>query len=250
MRLKCATWEPAGYTGLGNRTANKAVVFHTNGFALPDSWNGSLLVAWEANAKADYHVGSHLQVAADGSIFQYVDSSLNIGHAYAANPFALGVETEDAGDCSKPWNAAQVASLLAICREVGVPAKLLKETASDGVGWHRQYPSWNLSNHSCPCDARQAQVTDVIIPGLEDDMGSANDFFDALDMTAASWAAIQMRLLGQRNRVLYDLDPVKYAALNRDYRADSLDYQLGWDGSGSDGQPPSAVSGTFIGTVT
>jgi hypothetical protein len=62
-----------------------------------------------------------------------------------------------------------------------VPPKLLEQTPSDGVGWHRQYDSWNLSKHSCPCDARQMQVTSEIIPGLEEEMSKSNDYFEQLE---------------------------------------------------------------------
>src|SRR5438477_8366474 len=124
MRLKCATWRPVAYKNLPPRTSNKAIVAHTNGFAAP---GGSLFSAWSANAatkpgQLNYHVGSHVQVMSNGLIEQYIDTDWQIGHAYAANSFTVGVETEDGGDCSKPWTPEQITSILAIATELGVPA--------------------------------------------------------------------------------------------------------------------------------
>jgi hypothetical protein len=178
-----ATVKLVPYVGLHRRTPRKAAVLHTNGF---DATNGSLFSGFSRNASGargpDYaHVGAHFQVKNDGSIEQYIDSDLSVGHAWDANSFAIGIETEDDGQCRKKWTDAQVDSIVALLFELGVPPKLLEQTPSDGVGWHRQYDSWNLSKHSCPCIARQLQVTSDIIPGLEEEMSKSNDYFEQLE---------------------------------------------------------------------
>jgi hypothetical protein len=165
------------------RTEHKAAVLHTNGFDAPD---GSLFSGFSKNASGGngldkLHVGAHFQVKNDGSIEQYVETDLTIGHAFAANAFAIGIETEDDGNCLKRWTVAQVESIIALLEELGVPPQRLKETPSDGFGWHRLFPSWNLSGHSCPCDTRVAQITEEIIPGLEDEVGKATEYFERLE---------------------------------------------------------------------
>jgi hypothetical protein len=183
MLSSLATVKLVPYVGLSRRTPRKAAVLHTNGF---DATNGSLFSGFSKHASgADgpkyLHVGAHFQVKNDGSIEQYVDTDKSIGHAWDANAFAIGIETEDDGHCRKKWTDAQVNAIVALLFELGVPPKLLEQTPSDGVGWHRQYDSWNLSKHSCPCDARQMQVTSEIIPGLEEEMSKSNDYFEQLE---------------------------------------------------------------------
>jgi hypothetical protein len=171
------------YVGLHARTSNKAAVLHTNGF---DATDGSLFSGFSKNASGangpeKLHLGAHFQVKNDGSIEQYVPTDLSIGHAFDANSFAIGIETEDDGQCLKSWTDEQVDSIVALLRELGVPPKLLQETASDGVGWHRKFDSWNHNNHACPCDTRQAQIESRILPELEDDMSKANEYFERLE---------------------------------------------------------------------
>jgi hypothetical protein len=109
------------------------------------------------------------------------DADLSIGHAFDANSFAIGIETEDDGHCLRRWTDAQVDSIVALLQELGVPPTVLEETPSEGVGWHRQFDSWNQSNHACPCDTRQGQIMSRILPGLEDDMSKANEYFERLE---------------------------------------------------------------------
>jgi hypothetical protein len=183
MQSNLATVKLVPYVGLSRRSPRKAAVLHTNGF---DATNGSLFSGFSRNASGangpkKLHVGAHFQIKNDGAIEQYVDTDLSIGHAWDANSFAIGIETEDDGHCRKRWTDAQVDSSVALLFELGVPPKLLEETPSDGVGWHRQYDSWNLSGHSCPCTARQLQVTSAILPGLEEEMSKSNEYFEQLE---------------------------------------------------------------------
>lgn len=166
MRSKLATWRKVPYTDLHRRAASRAVILHTNG-----GGSGSLFGYFSGNARGDHgaanrHVGAQFQVMRDGKAEQYVDTDLVIYHAYGASEWAVGIETEDDGDPSKPWTPAQVQTIIAICRELKIPGQLLKETPSDGVGWHEQYPSWNKTAHSCPGKVRERQIRDVILPAL------------------------------------------------------------------------------------
>src|SRR6266540_2803936 len=96
------------------------------------------------------------------------------GHAWDANHWTVGIETEDDGDPATPWTALQLDAIVALLKELQIPAQLLKETRSEGLGWHRQYDSWNKSNHSCPGDVRRDQIKAVVLPKLKgDDMDAA-----------------------------------------------------------------------------
>ena len=166
MRSTLAAWRKVPYTGLHKRSPRRAVVIHTNG-----GGSGSLFGWFSGNARGDHgsanrHVGAQFQVMRDGSAEQYVDTDDVIYHAYGASEWAIGIETEDDGDPSKPWTASQVGTIIRLCRELGVPGQLLKETPSDGVGWHEQYPSWNKTAHRCPGPVRERQIRDVILPAL------------------------------------------------------------------------------------
>jgi hypothetical protein len=166
-------WRPVDYHGLGQRTANRAVVLHTNGGASP---NGSLFNWFSSLARGDHgsdrtHEGSHFQVAKDGTLEQYADTSVTLGHAWDANRFAIGIETEDEGKPAQPWTAAQIDTLVRLLKELGVPPVVLPEGGGDGVGWHQLYDSWNRSAHNCPGDVKRVQIKNDVIPGLtEEDM--------------------------------------------------------------------------------
>lgn len=166
MRSQHATWKPVPYTGLHGRTPRRAVVLHTNG-----GGSGSLFGWFSGNARGYHgaenrHVGAQFQVLNSGHAEQYVDTDQVIYHAYSASEWAVGIETEDDGHPATPWTDAQLGTIIAICRELHVPAQLLKDGPSDGVGWHEQYADWNRTAHSCPGKIREQQIRDVIIPAL------------------------------------------------------------------------------------
>jgi hypothetical protein len=173
MRVSFAVWRPVDYHGLSQRTTHNAVVLHTNGGVSP---NGSLFNWFSSLARGDHgpkrlHEGSHFQVAKDGTLEQYVDTSLVLGHAWDANRFALGIETEDEGKPAQPWTDAQLDTIVRLLKELGVPPTILPEGGGDGVGWHQLHDSWNQSSHNCPGEAKRKQIQSDVIPGLtEEDM--------------------------------------------------------------------------------
>lgn len=162
MIVPFAKYEPVIRIDDGPRPhLNKALVLHTAVSGAVDLYS-----FWQGGA-AGPGVGAHFYINQSGDLYQYLDTDCRTGHAYAANDFAVGVETWDGGHPeSTPWNAYQVATILQLCRALGVPGKALLETPSDGVGYHCQYPGWNLSGHTCPDAPRILQVKTVIIPAL------------------------------------------------------------------------------------
>lgn len=164
-----ATHRPVAYSGLHARQPRRAALVHTNGGG---SDNGSLYGWWASHAngsmgRANLHIGAHFQVMRDGQVEQYVDTDLVVYHAYSASEWAVGFEVEDDGDPSRPMTAAQLASIAAICRELGIPARQVDvSSGADGIGWHSQYAAWNQSGHECPGPVRVGQVRSVLIPAL------------------------------------------------------------------------------------
>jgi hypothetical protein len=166
MRSQHATWMPVPYGGLHKRQPRRAVICHTNG-----GGSGSMFGWFSGNARGNHgaenrHVGAHFQVMKDGTVEEYVDTDYVIYHAYSASEFAVGIETEDDGHPETPWTPAQLASIVKLCRELGVPGQLLKDGPSDGVGWHEQYRDWNQTAHACPGKVREQQIRTHIIPAL------------------------------------------------------------------------------------
>lgn len=158
-----ATKRPVNYTELHKRQPFKAAILHTNGGG---SDNGSLYGWWEQQAQAGQHIGAQFQVGYK-VCEQYVDTDLVVYHAYSASEWAVGIETEDDGNPQTPWNDFQIAHIVAILHELGVPPVLLGDKPGDGIGYHQQYADWNKDGHVCPGDVRAQQITTQIIPQLK-----------------------------------------------------------------------------------
>lgn len=169
-KLKCCDWKPVPYTGLHAREKHAAAIGHTNGGGTD---KGSLYGFWVQNAKgergaANLHIGAHFQVKKVGRPEQYVDTDFVIYHAYGASEFAVGIEVEDDSNPSTPMNANQIAGIVAILKELKVPARLLTSSnPGDGLGYHEQFTAWNQSGHACPGTVRTKQWENEVIPALK-----------------------------------------------------------------------------------
>jgi hypothetical protein len=149
---------------LDRRELRRAVIVHTNGGGTD---HGSLLGWWNRRfADTGERVGAHFQVMWDGTIEQYADTDRLLNHAFAGSKFAVGIETQDDNDPSRPWTKAQIDAILDICNWLQVPKQQLAEHGGDGIGWHRLHHSWNKSNHSCPGDVRLQQLQQSVIRRL------------------------------------------------------------------------------------
>lgn len=99
----------------------------------------------------------------DGRIHQFVPlgQGFETYHAFAANLTMYGIETEDGGKPQVPisdaglWAWAQVFE--ALSSYAGFPCQVLISAGGRGLGYHRQFPLWNLSHHTCP----GASMTDM-----------------------------------------------------------------------------------------
>ncbi len=139
----------------------KAVELHTNGGGTD---HGSLFVFFN---RPGNDVAAHFQVMNDGTCEQYIDTDREAYAQFSGNAYCVSIETEDDGHPERPWTAAQLASIVALCKWVGCPPRLLKDGPSDGVGWHSQYRDNDQSGHACPGPVRIQQILHYIIPALE-----------------------------------------------------------------------------------
>ncbi len=174
---------------LDRRELRRAVIVHTNGGG---NDRGSLLGWWNSEfARTGKRIGAHFQVMWDGTIEQYADTDLLINHAFDGSRFAVGIETQDDNDPSRPWTKAQIDAILDICNWLEVPKQQLAEHGGDGIGWHRLHDSWNKSGHTCPGDVRLQQLQQSVIPRL----GLEREDLSIMDPETKKFLDDQFRLL-------------------------------------------------------
>lgn len=100
-----------------------------------------------ASADASFHnpdrgASAHFGISYDGHVVQWVDTADVAYHACRANWTGwVGIENESDPDRPDgPPTGAQIESMGAIIRWLGVPAVPASSPTSGGVGYHRQFP--------------------------------------------------------------------------------------------------------------
>lgn len=143
----------------------RLVILHTN--ASPGTVTPAQLRAYMG--RADVGVECTFDVGSDGAVWQYMPVNVRADCNYQANPFAVSIETQDRGSATlnvTPWTRAQVDALVEVLAwlrdEWQIPMVRAAHWSGSGVGAHRDFPQWSLTGHSCPGDARFAQVPDII----------------------------------------------------------------------------------------
>lgn len=152
----------------GRRKTTTALIYHV---AASES---ASLFGWFTNPTA--RASSHLYVARDGTIEQYVDLDMVAWTSGAGNARSIGVETQGMGDGE--WTPQQVAALAKIAQFVharyGVPLDLMADSrpTTHGVGYHRLgVDPWRVSDGEkwsasrgkiCPGPDRIAQMPAII----------------------------------------------------------------------------------------
>jgi hypothetical protein len=147
------------------RIVPRLVVLHTN--AGSSSTSPAQLRAFMA--RADINVECHFDIGMQGDVWQFMPCNVRADCNAQANPFAISIETQDTGSGplnSTPWTAGQVdaiVKLLAWLRdEWQIPMVRAAHWSGSGVGAHRDFPQWSAAAHSCPGNARFAQLPDII----------------------------------------------------------------------------------------
>jgi len=154
--------------------------------------------------------GSDKNADLDGVIYQWVDTEYRADANLEGNHRLISIETADNAPAKaadiKPWTPNQVAAIIrlvtALCKRYDIPAALVPDSKSTrrGIAYHRQGIEpwrvdggelWSAANgKECPGDARIAQITSVIIPGVKALLNPVKPQED--DM--AEWLASQHKL--------------------------------------------------------
>jgi hypothetical protein len=145
----------------------RLVILHTNGGT--NSATPSQLRAYLG--RPDVTLEAHFDVGLDGAVLQMMPVHVRADANYRANPFAVSIETQDHGSNHTPlnfdpWTPAQQTAIVNLLRWLAVEWSIPLERAlswdGSGVGAHRDFPEWSAAGHTCPGDARAAQVADLI----------------------------------------------------------------------------------------
>jgi N-acetylmuramoyl-L-alanine amidase len=122
---------------------------------------------------------AHFGVAMDGRVWQWRDTSIQADSQFEGNEYCISIETEDNHRPETRWTDIQFQRLVELITWIGeqhdIPFLMVETTDAHGIGYHRQFPGWNKSNHSCPGDTRLDQLKNELIPALGDPSMSAAD---------------------------------------------------------------------------
>jgi hypothetical protein len=122
---------------------------------------------------------AHFGVAMDGRVWQWRDTSIQADSQFKGNDYCISIETEDKGQVETRWTDIQFQRLVELITWIGeqhdIPFRMVKTTKERGIGFHRQFPEWNKSVHTCPGNTRLAQLKNELIPALGDPSMSAAD---------------------------------------------------------------------------
>lgn len=177
-----AKWRPIARNFTNRpRARTRGVILHTTA-----SKTATSMFGWFSNLLAK--ASSHVHIADDGTIEQYVDLDRIAWTTGAASNTTIGIETQ--GDGTDPWTPAQLAALedflVYVCRRYKIPARMMTSSRSSekGIGWHRlgidgNFPaagilrgrnqrggggeSWSSSRRKvCPGDKRIEQIPALV----------------------------------------------------------------------------------------
>lgn len=166
-----AKWEPiSGHTD-GPMNSHTGIVLHVNdaqSYDLHDFFNNP-----------NNEVSSHFQVAKDGTVWQYLDTSVSSWCQGNGNHDYLSIESQGlAGESATDAQVVAIGGILAWVKQVhAIPLKLAERPGDHGFGWHGMgaahgQPGWG--HPSCP-GIRKNQRTAMLAaalghPPTEDDM--------------------------------------------------------------------------------
>jgi hypothetical protein len=118
----------------------------------------------------------HFYIDETGLVVQRRDTEIQADAQYHANRFAVSFESWDNGDPDNtPWTDAQLDAIVRLCvwlnQTHGIEAKVPDCWNCGGMGVHRMFSEWDYPYHSCPCDLREAQWVDIVIPRVQAILG-------------------------------------------------------------------------------
>lgn len=160
-----AIYKPLPEATTQKKITPRLIILHTNGGG--SSTNGAQL--WAYMSKPTVDLECHFQIDLDGTVWQFMPVDVKADCNAAANPFAVSIETQDKGSATlnvTPWSDLQVLSIVEVIAwlrdDYGILMARCLDWNGAGIGAHRDFPQWSNSAHSCPGDARFAQVPGII----------------------------------------------------------------------------------------
>jgi len=144
-----------------------------------DAGNSSSLRKWFSGPSKG--IESHGFIKRNGAFEQYRAFDLEADAQMAGNSWVfdgkrygfISIETQGFGPGW--WTPAQKASIKAFLswasEDMGFPLIVVRtpqpiSALTGGVGYHRQFKSWNPNGHSCPGPRRVAQFTNRLVPWM------------------------------------------------------------------------------------
>lgn len=98
---------------------------------------------------------------------------------------------ESQGVCGERWTPGmceEISQFLAWHHTThGTPLTLCRGPKDRGIGYHSQFPEWNLTNHACPCKERIAQIPAIITRAIAITNGA-----DMLEQSDKDWLVAAM----------------------------------------------------------
>lgn len=126
---------------------------------------------WRDSTNLEPHFG----LSYDGSLAQYIGTQTRADANYAANlrpdgTGAVSIETASNLEHTDAWTAAQVETLIQLGvwlhRQHGIPLRVCRSASDPGFGYHRLFREWSTDGTACPGNARVAQFTNIVFPGI------------------------------------------------------------------------------------
>lgn len=149
---------------------------------------------------------SHFHILWDGTVEQYMDTTVRADANYRANGFwragkyvgAISVETEDDGDPNRrKWSPEQVTSSVRLgkwIREVHpqIPAALCPQWDANGFGYHTLFPTmWtNVRGKTCPGTIRIPQFRNEILPAIAGNTQTQEEDMDPAALVVITFNAV------------------------------------------------------------
>lgn len=153
-----------------SQPAIKPTQFILHSVAAP--WDEKRIYAyWHDSTNLESHYGLDY----DGSLGQYLSTQTRADANYLANrrpdgTGAVSLESASNTKASDPWTTKQLAAIIDLGvwlhKQHGIPLRICRTASDPGYGHHRMFKDWNPNGHSCPGDARAAQFTKTIFPGI------------------------------------------------------------------------------------
>lgn len=161
-RYSGATWTPIPENSTQAKINPSQLILHS--VAAPWTFQRLFLFWKEPKVVTESHFG----VSYDGSVGQYLDTTVRADANVSANNRAISVESAANTKNSDEWTTQQIDALVKLMvwahKTHGIPARICRSEADPGFGIHNMFPSWSGGGTVCPGPKRVKQFKTVVFP--------------------------------------------------------------------------------------